>query len=488
MTGMIEKLNSLLQKKKISCIELTRAYLNGIARDNGVLNAYVRVTEERALETAAVVDHKLAAGQILSPLEGIPMTLKDNISTRGVETTCCSKILQGYTPIYDASVWQTLKRQNAVLLGKTNMDEFAMGSSCETSCYGGAVNPFDIDCVAGGSSGGGAAAVAGNLAAYALGSDTGGSIRQPAGFCGLVGLKPTYGTVSRFGLIAYASSLDQIGPLCKSVADAALVFDAISCQDPMDSTSIGQKEPTWPQLTQKPEKLIIGIVKEYFKGVNPQIEKALQNAVHTYEKMGAEIVKLSMPAVSYALPVYYILACAEASSNLGRYDGIRYGYRTKHYNSVYEMICKTRSEGFGPEVQRRILLGSYVLSAGYYDAYYKKEQNLRGAVVQGFDEAFSRCDVILAPTVPATAFPKGFAAQDQVQTYQTDVCTVPVNIAGIPALSMPCGYDKKGLPIGMQLIANRFEEAKLLQIAYQFEQATDGEFYRKTKWGCCQYA
>lgn len=233
MTGMIEKLNSLLQKKKISCIELTRAYLNGIARDNGVLNAYVRVTEERALETAAVVDHKLAAGQILSPLEGIPMTLKDNISTRGVETTCCSKILQGYTPIYDASVWQTLKRQNAVLLGKTNMDEFAMGSSCETSCYGGAVNPFDIDCVAGGSSGGGTAAVAGNLAAYALGSDTGGSIRQPAGFCGLVGLKPTYGTVSRFGLIAYASSLDQIGPLCKSVADTALVFDAISCQDPM---------------------------------------------------------------------------------------------------------------------------------------------------------------------------------------------------------------------------------------------------------------
>lgn len=488
MTGTIERLSGLLREKKVSCRELTQAYLDGIARDDSILNAYVRTTKEQALETAETVDRKIAAGELLSPLEGIPMTIKDNISTRGIETTCCSKILQGYTPIYDATVWQTLKQQNAVLLGKTNMDEFAMGSSCETSCYGGAVNPFGTGYVAGGSSGGGASAVAGNLAVYALGSDTGGSIRQPAGFCGLVGLKPTYGTVSRFGLIAYASSLDQIGPICKSVSDAALVYDAISGRDPMDSTSVGQKEPVAPQLAKRPENLTIGVVKEYFQGVDAQVEEALQSAIRTYEKMGARIVDLSVPSVSYALPVYYILACAEASSNLGRYDGIRYGYRAAHYGSVHEMICKTRSEGFGPEVQRRILLGSYVLSAGYYDAYYKKAQNLRGAVIKGFHEAFARCDVILAPTVPMTAFPKGFAVQDQVQTYQTDVCTVPVNIAGIPALSMPCGYDQKGLPIGMQLIANRFEEAKLLQTAYWFEQEMAGEIYRKTEWGCRQYA
>lgn len=488
MSSIIGTLGALLREKKVSCKELTKAYLDGIDRDNGVLNAYVRVTGEQALKTAAEVDRKIAAGEALSPLEGIPMTLKDNISTRGIETTCCSKILQGYTPIYDATVWQMLQKQNAVLLGKTNMDEFAMGSSCETSCYGGAANPFDTGHVAGGSSGGGASAVGGNLAAYALGSDTGGSIRQPASFCGLVGLKPTYGAVSRFGLIAYASSLDQIGPICKSVEDAAVVFDAISGQDPMDSTSVGHKDPVSPQLAQKPEQLAIGVVKEYFKGVDPQVEAAIQNAIRTYEKLGAKVVPLSMPAISYALPVYYILACAEASSNLGRYDGIRYGYHADHYNGIHEMICKTRSEGFGPEVQRRILLGSYVLSAGYYDAYYKKAQNLRGAVKKGFDETFAQCDVILAPTVPMTAFPKGFAGQDQVQTYQTDICTVPVNIAGLPALSIPCGYDQKGLPVGMQLIANRFEETKLLQTAYLFEREMAGEIYRKEEWGCRTYA
>ena len=488
MSGMIKTIGGLLRQKKVSCAELTQAYLDGIAKDNSTLNAYVRVTADRALETAGAVDRKIAAGEPLSLLEGIPMTLKDNISTRGIETTCCSRILKGYTPIYDATVWQTLQKQNAVLLGKTNMDEFAMGSSCETSCFGGAANPFDTGHVAGGSSGGGASAVGGNLAVYALGSDTGGSIRQPAGFCGLVGLKPTYGAVSRFGLIAYASSLDQIGPICKTVSDAAAVFETISDRDPMDSTSVGRKESVLAQLEQKPDSLTIGVVKEYFHGVDPQVETALQKAVRTYEKLGAKIVELSMPAISYALPVYYILACAEASSNLGRYDGIRYGYRAEHYNSIHEMICKTRSEGFGPEVQRRILLGSYVLSAGYYDAYYKKAQNLRGAVIRGFEETFAQCDVILAPTVPMTAFPKGFAEQDQVQTYQTDICTVPVNIAGIPALSMPCGYDRKGLPIGMQLIANRFEEKKLLQTAFLFEQEMAGEIYRKTEWGCRQYA
>lgn len=488
MFSLIGKLGEELRQKKISCTELTNVYLKAIEKDNGTLNAYVNVTAKAALAAAAKVDAKIAAGISLSPLEGIPMTLKDNISTRGIETTCCSRILKGYTPIYDATVWKTLQGQNAVLLGKTNMDEFAMGSSCETSCFGGAANPFSTDHVAGGSSGGGAAAVGGNLAAYALGSDTGGSIRQPAGFCGLVGLKPTYGAVSRFGLIAYASSLDQIGPICKTVEDAALTFDAISGQDPMDSTSVGQKETVSPALARQPGSFTIGVVKEYFQGVDHEVEKALQNAIRVYERLGAKIVTLSMPAVSYALPVYYILASAEASSNLGRYDGIRYGYHTENYGSVHEMICKTRSEGFGPEVQRRILLGSYVLSAGYYDAYYKKAQQLRRIIEKGFSDIFSQCDVILAPTVPTTAFPKGFTAQDQVQTYQTDLCTVPVNIAGIPALSMPCGYDSKGLPIGMQLIAGKFQEKKLLQSAYLFEREMAGEIYRKSQWGVRQYA
>ena len=481
--SQIRSLQSMLQGKEISCTELTQTYLDAMERDNQKLNAYVSATPDAALAAAKLVDEKLARGEALSPLEGIPMTLKDNISTKGIPTTCCSKILEGYVPIYDATVWKLLKEQNAVLLGKTNMDEFAMGSSCETSCFGGAANPHNLDHVAGGSSGGVASAVGGNLAAYGLGSDTGGSIRQPASFCGLVGLKPTYGAVSRFGLVAYASSLDQIGPITTNVEDTALVFDQICQYDPMDSTSKGAQGNTVSHLKDDPKGKKIGIAKEYLEGLKPEVEAAIQQAMKTYEAMGCELVDISLPALKYALPVYYILACAEASSNLGRYDGIRYGYQADSYLNTHDMICKTRSAGFGKEVQRRILLGTYVLSSGYYDAYYKKAQNLRGSIVRTFREAFAHCDAILAPTVPMTSFPKGFTSQDPIETYQTDICTVPVNICGLPAVSIPCGFGEKELPIGMQLIGNTFGEADILNLAWQFEQATGGTFNKKVEGG-----
>ncbi len=482
--SQILEIQRKLKEKELSCTELTKEYLSAIEQENDDLIAYVHLCPEEALSAAAKVDEKIAKGEELSPLEGVPMTLKDNISTTGIETTCCSKILEGYKPIYDATVWEKLKGNGAVLLGKTNMDEFAMGSSCETSCYGGAKNPYNHNHVSGGSSGGVAAAVGARLAAYGLGSDTGGSIRQPAGFCGLVGLKPTYGAVSRYGLIAYASSLDQIGPIAANVTDAALVYDAIAGFDERDSTSMPTPETTADGLSQSVKGMKIGICEDYFKGVRKEVSDAVYAAAETYRSMGAEIVSVSLPSLSYALPVYYILACAEASSNLGRYDSIRYGYRTKQsYLGYHEMICKTRSEGFGKEVQRRILLGTYVLSAGYYDAYYKKAQKLRGRIVGDFAAAFETCDLLLAPTVPMTAFPCGFTAQDAVETYQTDICTVPVNIAGIPAVSIPCGFDSTGLPIGMQLIGGAFTERRLLNAAYQFEQATDGQFLLQTKTG-----
>lgn len=483
-TGVIRRLQKMMIDGRISCQELTGLYIKAIDKDNGALNAYILTTPDTAMEAAKRVDEKLARGEALAPLEGIPMTLKDNISTEGIETTCCSKILKGYIPIYDAAVWKTLKAQNAVLLGKTNMDEFAMGSSSENSCFGGSNNPHNTGHVAGGSSGGVASAVAANLAAYGLGSDTGGSIRQPASFCGIVGFKPSYGAVSRFGLIAYASSLDQIGPITSTVEDAALVYDAISGPDPMDSTCRGSAGAALPALNGSLEGMRIGVAREYFEGIRQKdVEASLREAVKTYEKLGARIVWFDLPILKHALPVYYILACAEATSNLGRYDGIRYGYRTASYNNLNEMICKTRSEGFGPEVKRRILLGNYVLSSGYYDAYYKKAQNLRGTVVRAFHSAFEQCDVILAPTVPMTAFPKGFTCQDQVETYLTDICTVPVNIAGLPGISVPCGFDGQGLPIGMQLIGNTFCEAALLNAAYAFEQATREQNFRRLAMG-----
>ncbi len=482
--GKIAETGRLLREKELSCTELTQQYLNEIEAVNQDLNAYVTVTAETALETAKKVDKKIAAGEALSPLEGIPMTLKDNISTKGIETTCCSRILKGYKPIYNATVWNILQEQNAVLLGKTNMDEFAMGSSCETSCFGGARNPHNLNHVAGGSSGGVASAVGGNIAVYGLGSDTGGSIRQPASFCGIVGMKPTYGAVSRFGLIAYASSLDQIGPVTTSVEDAALVYDAVSLYDEKDSTSQGKKgAPAMETLQNEIKGMKIGIAREYMDGVRDDVRKALEDAIKVYESLGAEIVYFDLPALKYALPVYYILACAEASSNLGRYDGIRYGYKTPKYMDVNDMICKTRSEGFGKEVQRRILLGTYVLSAGYYDAYYKKAQNLRGSIVKAFQKAFEQCDVILAPTVPMTAFECGKAVSDPIETYLTDICTVPINIAGLPAVSVPCGFNAKGMPIGMQVIGNSFCEGTVLNAAWQYENAARGEVFKSAEMG-----
>ena len=473
----------MLQNGEISCVELTEKYLQAIEEANGELNAYVTVTPEVALEQAKQVDEKIKRGEKLLPLEGVPMTLKDNISTNGIETTCCSKILKGYKPIYDAKVWEILKKNNAILLGKTNMDEFAMGSSCETSCFGGATNPFNTDHVAGGSSGGVASAVGGDIAAFGLCSYTGGSIRQPASFCGIVGLKPTYGAVSRYGLVAYASSLDQIGPITKTVEDASLVYDVISEYDENDSTCEGrQGEPTYDTLNNDIKGMKIGIAREYLEGVREDVKEAVLEAAKKYEEMGAEIVYFDLPALKFALPVYYILACAEASSNLGRYDGIRYGYKTEHYEGIHDMICKTRSEGFGEEVKRRILLGTYVLSAGYYDAYYKKAQNLRGTIIKAFDDAFKNVDVILAPTVPMTAFKSGEATSDPVETYLTDICTVPINIAGLPSVSVPCGFNKKGMPIGMQIIGDKFKEGKILNVAYKYEQACP-ENFKDTKWG-----
>ena len=463
----------MLVNKQISCTELTNKYLAAIEKENGELNAYVKVTADTALAAAKAVDEKIAKGEQIGLLEGVPMTLKDNISTKGIETTCCSKILQGYTPIYDATVWDILKKQGCVMLGKTNMDEFAMGSSCETSCFGGAKNPHNFGHVAGGSSGGVASAVGANIAAFGLGSDTGGSIRQPAAFCGIVGFKPTYGAVSRYGLIAYASSLDQIGPITTTVKDAAIVYDAIAKKDKMDQTSSGATETATDKLDNDINGITIGVAREYFDGVRDDVKAALEEAIKQYEKMGAKIKYFDMPIIKYALPVYYILACAEASSNLGRYDGVRYGYRTNEFRNFHEMACKTRSEGFGEEVKRRILLGTYVLSSGYYDAYYKKAQNMRGTIVKAFRNALSECDVLLAPTVPMTAFENGFTSKDAVETYLTDICTVPLNIAGLPGISIPCGVGNDGLPIGMQLIGNTFGEARLLNIAYKYEQSTD---------------
>ena len=481
--SMIYRFHRMLTEKQISCQELTQAYIEAAQRDNAALNAYVTLTPETALAGAAAVDKKIAAGEDIGLLEGIPMTLKDNISTENIRTTCCSKILEDYVPIYDATVWKILKAQNAVLLGKTNMDEFAMGSSCETSYFGGAKNPHNIGHVAGGSSGGVASAVGGHIAVYGLGSDSGGSIRQPAAFCGIVGLKPTYGAVSRHGLIAYASSFDQIGPITANVEDTAIVYDAIAEYDAMDSTSQGRKgAPVCDTLKKDIKGMKIGIADEYLDGVREDVRAAVEKAADVYRSLGAEIVRFKLPALQYALPVYYILACAEASSNLGRYDGIRYGYKADNYTDVNDMIKKTRSNGFGDEVKKRILLGTYVLSSGYYDAYYKKAQNLRGTIVKAFRNAFESCDVILAPTVPMTAFENGRATSDPIETYLTDICTVPVNICGLPAVSVPCGFGKDGLPIGMQLIGNSFDEATILNAAWQYENAA-ADSYRPADFG-----
>lgn len=474
MKEVLAVLSEQLHSGQITSVELTKRYIAAIESANPELNAFVHTDFEKALEMAAEADRRLQEGN--APfLCGIPMALKDNICSDGDLTTCCSHILEGFRPYYDATVWQKLKEQGAVLVGKTNMDEFAMGSTSESSYYGAPKNPRNTAHVTGGSSGGSAAAVCAHMVPYALGSDTGGSIRQPASFCGIVGLKPTYGAVSRYGLIAYGSSLDQIGPMTTSVKDAAAVFDAICGVDEHDQTSVAHAYASIAPMLDASVEVKgkrIGVAKEFFEGIEPSMKAQIEAAIACFEANGAEIVEISLPALKLALPVYYIIACAEASSNLGRYDGIRYGLRATGYETIDEMVTKTRTEGFGKEVQRRIMLGTYVLSSGYYDAYYKKACIIREQIRGEFAEVFRKCDALIAPNAPNTAFPLNYKGASSIEMYLSDICTVPINIAGVPSVSLPCGVDEAGLPVGMQIIGNLFDEETILKLAYFYEQHT----------------
>jgi aspartyl-tRNA(Asn)/glutamyl-tRNA(Gln) amidotransferase subunit A len=458
----------------VSCTEITRQYLDAIHR-NDHLNAYISLTAETALETAVAVDAKLARGEPLSALEGVPFSLKDNISTAGLETSCASEMLSGYKPSYDAFVWEILRSANAPLLGKANMDEFAMGSTCETSRVGGAKNPYNTEYVPGGSSGGSAGAVAANIAAYSIGSDTGGSIRQPASFCGLVGIKPTYGAVSRRGLIAYASSLDQIGVLAQSADDCAEVFRKIAVHDALDMTSL-----PFPESAEDAESsgtVRIGVAEEFFDGASSGVSNAVRDIIRTMEQItGSSVSAVNFPLLKYALPVYYIIACAEASSNLGRYDGIRYGRPADAYDDIDDAISRVRSAGFGAEVQRRIMLGTYTLSSGFFDAYYVKARELKQIMTYKFvNETLSGVDFLITPAAPTTA-PKFGEQMSPVEMYLTDICTVTANLTGLPAISVPCGFDSNGMPVGVQIIGKKFSDFKLLELAAKIERATDRAF------------
>lgn len=470
----ITQIHKGLVKKEFSCVEITNNYLEKIKKSK--LNAFICVTEEIAIENAIKTDANIAAGKRIGILDGIPMSLKDNISSRGIKTTCGSKMLENYEPIYDATAWELLKKNGVVLLGKNNQDEFAMGSSNESSYYGPVKNPHDLTKVPGGSSGGGAASVAGGLAVFAIGSDTGGSIRQPAAFCGTVGLKPSYGSVSRYGLIPLASSFDVIGPLTQNVRDAAIVFDAISVHDPKDSTSSRhRREKTAEHLEDDIIGIRISMPKNCLNDIDNSVASAIEESARIYERLGAKITYFDLPYLDYVMSIYYILQCAEVSSNLGRYDGIRFGYRPKEFDDTNDLMIKSRSEGFGAEVKRRILLGTYVLSSGFYDSYYKKAQKLREKLTNSIEEILSSIDLILMPTAPTTAFGFEHNAAPQ-EMYFADIFTVIANEIRAPAISIPCGKDKNGLPIGMQLMSLRFHEAKLLNVAHQFEQFSEKKF------------
>jgi len=470
----IAQAHERLTKREISSIELTRAVLDRITQVEPQVGAFITVTPEAALKQAEAADRRIAAGQIL-PLTGIPLAIKDLISTQGIRTTCASRILEHYVPPYDATVITRLRDLGAVMVGKVNLDEFAMGSSTENSALQVTRNPWNPDYIPGGSSGGSAAAVAAGECLGALGSDTGGSIRQPAAHCGVVGLKPTYGRVSRYGLVAYASSLDQIGPLAKTVADCALLLQALAGYDPRDSTSTPREVPDYPSsLNQGVQNRTIGIPKEYFVGgLDPEVEQAIRQAVEVLEKEGARCMEIALPHTEYAIAVYYIIAMAEASSNLARYDGVKFGFRDRESRVLMEMVQKTRSRGFGPEVVRRIMLGTYVLSAGYYDAYFRKASQVRTLIIQDFRRAFDQVDLILTPVAPTTAFRRGEKTDDPLQMYLTDIFTISANLAGIPGLALPCGFSSQGLPIGLQILGNHFDEEKILQAGSAFEQATD---------------
>jgi len=468
----IHALHERLTKKEISAVELAKSV---IARTDAVepqIRSYITETREQALAQAAAVDAKITRGEVIAPLAGIPGALKDNICTKGIKTTCASKILANFIPPYDATVVDRLAAQNAVLTGKANCDEFAMGGSTENSGFFVTHNPWDTARVPGGSSGGSASSVAAGQAIWALGSDTGGSIRQPAAYCGNVGLKPTYGRVSRYGLVAYASSLDQIGPITRDVTDSALVLNAIAGYDAKDSTSINAEAPDYTKaLVQDVKGLKIGLPKEYFgAGIQPEVAAAIKWAVDQLTAMGAEVKEVSLPHTEYALPAYYLIAPAEASSNLARFDGVGFGHRALG-SDIIDMYKKTRSEGFGPEVKRRIMLGTYALSSGYYDAYYLKALQVRTLVKQDFDKAFDEVDILITPTAPTTAFKIG-ELSDPLAMYLQDVCTIPINLAGLPGISIPCGF-VAGLPVGMQIIGKPLAEATIIQAAYAFEQAND---------------
>lgn len=468
----IHELHQKLVAKELSAVELTNAVIAHKAKTEPTVHAYLADSHEQALAVAAKVDEKIAAGEAISPLAGIPGAVKDNICIKDQQATCASRMLENFVPPYNASVVEKLTGEDYVSLGKLNMDEFAMGSSSESSAFAKTTNPWNAEYVPGGSSGGAAASVAAGSAVWALGSDTGGSVRQPASYCGVVGLKPTYGNVSRYGLIAYASSLDQIGPVTRDVTDAAIVLNAISGHDHRDSTSIPGERPDYTKaLVNDVKGLKIGMPKEYFgEGLNSEVREALEKAAKVYEGLGAEIVEVSLPTSKYALSAYYIIALAEASSNLARYDGVSYGLRVPADNLV-EMFTKTRSQGFGAEVQRRILLGTYVLSSGYYDAYYLKALKARRLIKNEFDAAFEKVDVLLTPTAPNTAFKFGEKINDPLSMYLEDICTTPVNLAGIPGISIPAGFASNGMPIGMQLLAPAMGEEVLFRTAYTFEQA-----------------
>ncbi len=468
----VHELQQKLESKELTIKEILESYCDRIKEKEPEVEAFVTTYLEEAKKQAENIQQKIDNGEKLGEYAGIPIGIKDNMCIKGTKTTCSSKMLENFVAPYDATVIEKLKDENIISLGKLNMDEFAMGSSTESSYFKKTKNPWNLNKVPGGSSGGSAAAVAANMVPWALGSDTGGSIRQPSSLCGVVGLKPTYGLVSRYGLVAFASSLDQIGPITKDVRDSAMLLNLIAGHDEKDTTSEQIEKKDYTKALKNDVKGIkIGVPKEFFgEGINEEVKKELTKAIETYKELGAEVEEFSLDVAKYALATYYIIACAEASSNLGRFDGIRYGYRTKEFSNLKEIYKKSRSEGFGDEVKRRIILGTYVLSSGYYDAYYKKAQQVRTLVSNEFSKAFEKYDVILTPTSPVTAFNIGEKSNNPLEMYLADICTVSINIAGVPAISIPCGVDSEGMPVGMQLIGNKFEEEKILNVAYTFEQ------------------
>ncbi|MGE5474520.1 MAG: Asp-tRNA(Asn)/Glu-tRNA(Gln) amidotransferase subunit GatA [Ignavibacteriales bacterium] len=472
------ELKDMFREKKASVPEVAKAYIDRIKKVDSKVEAYNLVLDEaEIINNAKEIQKGFDAGDEMPALAGIPMAIKDNMCTKDLLTTCSSKILQNFVPPYDATVIQKLKGEKAILLGKLNMDEFAMGGSTENSAFKKTKNPWDLSCVPGGSSGGSVASVSADEAVFSLGSDTGGSIRQPASLCGVIGLKPTYGAVSRYGLIAFASSLDQIGPVTKDITDCALVLNTITGYDPADSTSVNTNHPDYTKALENNVKgLKIGLPKEYFgEGINNEVKKAVLNAVEVLKNLGAEIGEVSLPMAEYALPAYYLISSAEASSNLARFDGVKYGYRAEKFNNLIDLYKKSRSEGFGPEVKRRIMLGTYALSAGYYDAYYKKALQVKTLIRRSFDQVLEKYDLIMFPTSPTTAFKIGEKSENPLEMYLADICTVSINIAGLPGISVPCGFDSKGLPIGFQLVGKAFDESTMLRAAYTYEQNTGAE-------------